>query len=568
MEKLVKSIYQDVLSGKNRAYKETDHYEASYRMEDGKMVVFISVSDANSRAFVSRGLAETLDEAVRLAVRRFNRNKPAGFKAESVKLDIVTSVRPVKRKTSRINIDRAEVRYNRGGDGLLFGKSFNTAFLPREVQAYRMVENRKIVRERVYGAFEKHFLSSNKKAVKRMIASDYMDVYKFKTEEHFYSESEGYLRLTRGRRSYGQLTAQDMWDAVALAKDNYYKHAVNSKGKFVYSFLPDLNQKPDDYNILRHAGTTYSMIETYELMPDDGLLKEIQRAIDFLLQQTKKLTINGHEVDVVVEGDLIKLGGNGLSIVALAKYTQVTGDRQYLPIMQSMATWIYELQNGHDRFSVHKQKYSTGKDTDFVSHYYPGEAILAMARLYQVDGNEKWLDAGENEANYLINTRDNDATLKTIAHDHWLLYALNDLYRERPKEMYLKHAFFVSEAIIRAQRLGDDLKPGWYGSYEKPGTPASTPVACRSEGLGAAYRLASDHGYHSEAEKYKSAIEEGIKFQLQMQLKPESVMYFDYKDLCLGAVHRHLNHFELRNDFTQHNISSFISYYRILKNNE
>src|SRR5699024_4148746 len=93
----------------------------------------------------------------------------------------------------------------------------------------------------------------------------------------------------------------------------------------------------------------------------------------------------------------------------------------------------------------------------------------------------------------------------------------------------------------------------------------STPTACRSEGLGAAFRLAHDHNYTEEAEKYRKAIKEAIKFQLQMHLKPESVMYYNNKKFCLGGVHASLTNYEIRNDYTQHNISSFISYYNILK---
>ena len=118
---------------------------------------------------------------------------------------------------------------------------------------------------------------------------------------------------------------------------------------------------------------------------------------------------------------------------------------------------------------------------------------------------------------------------------------------------------------MKAQRLDrDKFKPEWIGSFDSHSYPASTPAACRSEGLGAAYRLANDHGYTEEAEAYKKTMYEAIKFQLQMQLKPESVMYYRNKRFCLGAVRPTLNKFELRDDYTQHNISSFISYYNMI----
>src|SRR5699024_10143257 len=126
--------------------------------------------------------------------------------------------------------------------------------------------------------------------------------------------------------------------------------------------------------------------------------------------------------------------------------------------------------------------------------------------------------------------RDVEANLETIAHDHWLLYALNDLYRERPKEMYLKHSFFIADAIIKIQRLDPEkFSKEWIGSFDSHPNAPSTPAACRAEGLGAAYRLAYDHGYKEEAKRYKKSMKESIKFQLQMHMKPESVMYYDNK---------------------------------------
>src|SRR5699024_8457648 len=353
--------------------------------------------------------------------------------------DIVTEVFPVLRtkKKSRINIRKDQVKYRRGEDGLILFNDFSLAFLPEEVEAYQMIQKRLIKPRNIFNAFEKHFLLDQQNAMKRLLTSQFMNIYKFRTES-WYIDEEECLPLFRGHRTYDKLSRKDLWSAIKITRNNYFKQAVNSKGKFAYIYDPRNNNVPAKYNILRHAGTTYSMLETYELMPNDGLMRAIERAIKYLLTKVETTKINDKEAQVIVEKNAAKLGGNGLSIVALAKYTQITGDKQYLPLMQSMATWMGELQDETGKFAIHKQIFSTGKDSGFVSHYYPGEAILALCRLYQIDKNEKWLDLAENEANYLINVRDVEANLETIAHDHWLLYALNDLYRERPKEMYLK----------------------------------------------------------------------------------------------------------------------------------
>ncbi|TVP84498.1 MAG: hypothetical protein EA344_06550 [Alkalicoccus sp.] len=564
MEKLLSTIFDAVKQKRTIETVDTELKNA-YRTQEKELLVYLSVGNKYTRAFVSMGRGKTLTDAVNEAIESYLYYRSRQLKPISVKLDIVTEVLPGRKEGSRINTKKHEILYRRGEDGFAFSEDLRISFLPEEIEAYKMIQDRFPVKENIFAAFEKHPLLFDQKAVKTLLTNEFMDVFKIRTDSHYYDEN-GYLKLYRGHRFFDDLSKDDLVNAITLAKDNYFKQAVNSKGKIVYAYQPHNGSQDTGYNILRHAGTTYSMLEVHEMMPDENLLAAAERGIRYLNTKVENIKINGKQAQAVVEKGAAKLGGNGLAIVCLAKYTELTGDRQYVPLMQNLAVWMGELQDESGKFATHKQKISTGEDTGFVSHYYPGEAILAMVRLYKIDGNEKWLDLAENEANYLITDRDKKETIDTIAHDHWLLYGLNELYRERPKEMYLKHSFFVADAMVHAQRLDTkDYKREWLGSYKQPGTPRSTPTACRSEGLGAAYRLAMDNGYEEKAAAYKAGIHEGIKFQLQMQLRPESVLYYMNKRLCLGAFHAGLKNYELRNDYTQHNISSLISYAGIIE---
>ncbi len=522
---------------------------------DNGYIVLITFGSAEDRSIVTSGSDDNYTRAVHKAYEAYKEKE----RPLSLKLDVVTRIRPHNQKAA-FTSDDARLTYRGGRDGIMIHQNPDMIFSPEEVQAYRLVRSRRLQAEGLAHACKYH-----PQITHADLFSAPADVHIVRTTSYYIDEF-GYYSLTNGRRRFRPLTIEHLETAVNLTKDNYFKHAVNENGRITYAYYPHTDSEAEGYNILRHAGTVYSMLELYEWSRDKKILAAAERALHYLTTFARPHKINGVDVNVIVEEDVIKLGGNGLAVVACAKYTQVTGSREYVPFMQSLASWMEELQRDAPRLNVHKQQYSTGTIMDFESKYYPGEAILALVRLYEVDGDSRWLDYAEKEARYLIEVRDREADTSTISHDHWLLYGLYGLYRYRPLPLYRSHAFFIADAIVEAQMTDPDkVSSEMMGSYKiKADIPKSTPAACRSEGLGAAVRLAGLVKDHKRAKIYRRSIHYAAAFQLQMQLYPESVLYFPNKSLSLGAFRASLRGWELRNDYTQHNISSLLSYREII----
>jgi len=263
---------------------------------------------------------------------------------------------------------------------------------------------------------------------------------------------------------------------------------------------------------------------------------------------------------VLRSDEFIKLGGVALAAVALAEHVRATGSKRYLPAAQRLCKYIVwsQQQNGS---VVHKREFDSAKALDFRSQYYPGEAMLALMRTYALDHDKRWLNAAARIARYLIDVRDAGKMTSELIHDHWLLYALNELYRARKDPAYLAHAARVVESILAAQRAGGE--PADYaGSYYDP--PRSTPTATRSEGLLAAHALISEFGDEQLAERIRRAVKRGVGFQLQTQITRERAMYLRAPRRCLGGFTRGLSRFEVRIDYVQHNISALILLHQLL----
>ena len=171
-------------------------------------------------------------------------------------------------------------------------------------------------------------------------------------------------------------------DAVILAGD-YLERVVLPNGLFLYEVDAVTNDVSDNYNILRHAGTSYSMMELFEVTQRPTLLEATQRALSYLEQQAIPCP-DFPDVLCLEEANEIKLGGNGLAILAFAKHAIVTGDQRYLDTAVGLAAWILKTQSFAGEFTKHKMFANNAELDDFISDYYPGEALFALARLSAV----------------------------------------------------------------------------------------------------------------------------------------------------------------------------------------
>ncbi|MEI6215518.1 MAG: hypothetical protein WCP10_15565 [Desulfuromonadales bacterium] len=478
-------------------------------------IVFVSVSDGKSPATVVLGAGNGIREALESACKQLINHGTVVW----LKLDLVNRVHDLRLDPT----DREKTLYGMAGD-----KQSAAALLAEQP-----------LRGELREGVNRRFMF---------------------TAISIFTDGRQTVPLYRGHRMFTSLSCDILLNAAEEA-GRYLAEAVNPEGRFAYIYQPRRNRVPDGYNILRHAGSIYALLELYQITKTDYLLKAAERAIAYLQGHIHHGATSSERLACVVEGGYTKLGGNALAILAFAKYMDVTGDMALLKPAQELACRMCETQLPSGNFSIHKQSVSSEDVMPFVSEYYPGEAIFALTRLYQLDKQGTWLDAAEKGACYLITGRDKGIITAELIHDHWFLYALNELYRLRPEPMYSAHAFNIVEAIIGKQNR-QPRYPDWLGSYYEP--PRSTPVAVRSEGLCAAYQLAQLCGRQDLSEKILASVHYSVCFQLQTQIQPESALYVKNPSRCLGGFRRSLDSHELRIDYTQHNISALLGLYKIM----
>ncbi|MEM9227092.1 MAG: hypothetical protein AAGA45_03905, partial [Verrucomicrobiota bacterium] len=371
-------------------------------------------------------------------------------------------------------------------------------------------------------------------------------------------------RLHRGNRQTASLDTAVIEEAARGAAD-YLARAIGPNGRFVYDRRPWLGGSTSDYNILRHAGSTFSLYQAWQRFKDQRYLAAGDRAMDFLEQHIEPCPGQASLRCVVEDGE-IKLGGNGLALVAISERIQATGDRKSLPLARQLAGWILAAQQDNGSYRPHKWSYPEGTADPFISAYYPGEAMLGLLMLYRLDPDKRWLDSAADLAEYLREGRDKSVSDLELPHDHWLLYGLAELYAWRPRAADLAHGERIARVILAAQNVQPAVQgdpEDWRGSFYRP--PRSTPTATRAEALLGAWSLAEQSGKSEYFADYLTGLCHAMAFTLQTRFTPEKALFPGDAAAFAGGFHRSLTDYGVRNDYVQHNLSVLLGLLAIME---
>ena len=350
---------------------------------------------------------------------------------------------------------------------------------------------------------------------------------------------------------------------------------VRPDGAFFYEYDPKRDRyDKDDYNEVRHAGTTYALWQLY------GATLGAEGGDQSLREAAEAATgwIDGKSIDLGPSGrafvyeDRMKLGGQALALVALLERRRVTGDTSRDPLIAGLARFMLamELPNERGRYF---QSYDADDRKLLMtpdSNFYPGEALLALTRLAQQDfEGGPWLDAAKRAAHYLIYRKDGNipAAGKVPREDHWLTMALAELHRLDPNEAYRKVVYLQGDEMIGNQLGADTEHPEKIGAAER--SPLSyTSTATKGEALVAAWALANAIGDEQAAERFAAAARRNAQFRMRVQWTAANSGLFPQPERLHGSWGGNPADPDPRIDFVQHNISGLIGLWHLTRNGD
>jgi hypothetical protein len=396
-----------------------------------------------------------------------------------------------------------------------------------------------------------------------------MRAYRFHTDARVETaKHDGALRVYRGMVERPDAVTIDNLLAAVRRGADYLARIENDQGRFIYMYHPVDEREDTSYGWLRHAGTIYAMMEAYDELGTPLYAEKAERAIEYMEGHLRKEPApddpTGDGAKYLLDTndeEQQKVGGGGLALLALAKYTAATGKRDHIDTMRALARFIIKQQfdDGHFRMNADVEA-SVGKKLKKEPVYYPGEAALALMRLYGVDPQPAYLDAARKAADYVVHVRDVNVSLDNQEHDHWMSYTLNDLYRMTKDAAYIEHAYKIARAIQSKQHGADSAAPDWVGTfYEGQTTPASTRV----EAYDADIVLSRFAG--KPEDWLRGSAMEVARGMLGQQFDEDNDYFLKNPRKADGGVRESLYVQDVRIDYVQHAMSAWLHLARIMR---
>ncbi len=507
--------------------------------ESKRKTVFISVSDSTSKAVTVYDSDKNLEIALYEALKRAKKTKINPLWA---KLEVVTEATKISysdfkkmcAEKGRKNLDYTLRQ------GIAFNSYFGRAITEGELNTgdFLSYETGELDLERINAFFKKN----GKKQLEEIPDT----LYLFKTQSYF-SESGEAVRLNSGEYSnHGTREYTLDKDEIKLLmkkSSTYLADSIDENGKFVYGYYPIDNEELKGYNIVRHAGTVWNLLLQYEVTRDKSLIAPINRSIEYLTSQLRYKDENTAFIEYDRE---YNVGANGISLLAYVCYSQIFHTDKYNDVIEALANGVlyFQKEDGGFNHGLNKKDFSVSRE--FIVVFYDGEAAFGLLKAYELTGNEEYLRAAENAADYFI------ANNYEELHSHWIAYTFNELTKHSPRPEYFSFGLLnihgytdrVSRTVSSAHTVNETMGASFelYDRYLKSGIECELPEGFDGDMLIKAFRHRT-------------------KWGMNCFMQPEQAMYFPDPQIVLNSFVVREDRFRIRIDDIQHFMGGYYLYY-------
>jgi hypothetical protein len=371
-------------------------------------------------------------------------------------------------------------------------------------------------------------------------------VAKFRTT-HFLERSPGQevVELHRGLVLIEphQVTDQNLAATIdRLAEYMIYRQLPN--GSFSYQYEPSLDRHTEDGNPVRQAGVAWALAWHARHYGKSASSAAAAKAIDRLAARAVDLPQVEDAAFIAATDGWHKLGITALTALALYDHPDAA---LHAELRRKLIEGVGWLQGGSGMFVTAfppTRKFST-------QYYFPGEALLALARDYEHQPSQRVVEAFDLAFDYYRRLFADDPTPPFAA---WHIQAFARMAGPTKRRDYADFVFEMTDWLIDKQYDEENCPwPELHGGVQAY-VEARVGVATASylEGFAEALRLARRVGDRERAARYEHAVRLAARFVMQLQFRPAEAYYVRSLQDTVGGMRTSPTNNLLRIDHCQH----------------
>lgn len=381
-------------------------------------------------------------------------------------------------------------------------------------------------------------------------------LYLFKTEAFYFENDQVFPLIDYGNgnrvRSVSVLNLNQITDLVIEKGSDYLKRQLTETGQFIYGYFPCYDQRIEGYNSVRHFSSLYALAEAAGYTNDQQikplLEKSLQWGIQHLLSEVSGYLLVKEPLSSSVE---YKLGAQATAILAIAKYSEVTGDSQFQPILRRLIVSVKDKFITKDNRTIHVLDSQLQIKETFRIVYYDGEILFALLRAYGIFKEANIMQICEDLMNQFI------ADGYQKYHDHWLSYATNELLIYQEKKEY--YQFGLDNALGNINFI--DKRDTAYPTMLELLVAASKMIEKLSSSELKTQIFQSSKEFNVVKDRINSVMRKRVQHEITTGFMfPEFAQFFKQPNtISYGFFARH-DRFRMRIDDAEHFLSGLINY--------
>lgn len=336
----------------------------------------------------------------------------------------------------------------------------------------------------------------------------------------------------------GENIARALSGAVA-----YLKECRQADKQFAYIYNPVVHQS-EKYNDRRHAAIIVAMLQWMEANNSRELLPNVQWALSWLVDHSRPPALQDRQnhdwraVEFFVRLDeqrrrQMKLGATGLALAAFSRYTLLTGDRQYLPLMRQYAEFLDFMMKDNGECYTDYINGELQQEKGDTESYFAGEAVFGLVSFFRVDQDPRWLTLAMQG----IDFQTAPENVRNQGDDNWLVYAIAELSTINPASLSQAQIEYLRGAAAQLHRQFNATAkpPDLAGSFAKPELATTGDSARRLEVAATLIRLGELWSDPPGLDLLREMYLKGISFLLRNQYNEINTMFFTHPSVAVGG---------------------------------